>query len=150
MNAPIQYQAERVADIQPELQILAELEYAELGQPFPLLPDWQRLRALEAAGKTLLLTVRSAGALIGANLMLVDTHIHYCSTRVAINDALFLREEYRRGRIGIKLINFAEIALRAQGVQAIFYHAKPLNHLGALLQHLDYAAAETVYRKAVS
>ena len=151
----IVYQAEHIADIQAELQVLAELEYAELGQPFPLVPDWQRLRDLESSGKVFMLTVRDgdidgAASLIGANVMIVDTHIHYASTKVAFNDAIFLRAEHRRGRIGSKLIQYTEFALKSHDVQAIYYHAKPSNNLGALLNSMGYGACETVHRKVVA
>lgn len=145
------YQAERIADIQAELQVLAELEYAELGQPFPLLPDWQRLRDLEACGKVFMLTVRDGdmggeSILIGANVMIVDTHIHYASTKVAFNDAIFLLKEHRRGYIGKKLIEYTRFALQSHDVRGIYYHAKPGTVLGKLLESMGYGACETVHR----
>ena len=53
------------------------------------------------------------------------------------------------GRVVLKLLRFAELGLKAQGVQKIYYHVKQTKDFGRLLEHLGYQDVERMYAKVV-
>jgi hypothetical protein len=120
-----------------ELQALAEREYEEVGQKDleRLNIDWARYGELDAAGKHA--------------AFIVQTHIHYQDALVAANSAVYAVPEVRAGRVVLKLLRFAELGLKAQGVQKIYYHVKQIKDFGRLLGHLGYRDVERMYAKVV-
>jgi GNAT superfamily N-acetyltransferase len=142
----IQFRRESIAVLRAEGMALLERLVLEVGQRdmFPFDPDWRRFERMEADGAVYVLTVRADEQLIGYAVFLLQMHLHYKHTRVAINDAIGLDPDHRRGRVGVRLIRYAELALEALGVKKIYYHYKPGHKLGNLLDQLDYPEFETV------
>ena len=79
----------------------------------------------------------------------VQTHIHYCDALVAANSAVYVVPEARVGRVALKLLRYAEIGLKAQGVKKIYYHVKQEKDFGRLLGHLGYRDSERLFAKLV-
>lgn len=145
----LEFQREAMKDILPELQEITARACAEVGhQELEFDADWDMYLAMEAANRLWMMTARIGGSLAGYNIFLLY-HPHYKSSRVAQNDAIYLMPEYRRGKHGIKLIRHAEIALAALGIQKIFYHSKPRNSFGGLLDSLGYDRSATIHTKTI-
>jgi hypothetical protein len=72
----------------------------------------------------------------------LSSHAHYSDLLVAANDVLFLREDRRKGRLGIRLIKESEARLRARGVKKVIWHCKYGTVLGDLLKHMGYGNEE--------
>ena len=106
-----------------ELQALAEREYEEVGQKDldRLNVDWTRYGELDAAGKLATFIAKRNGVIVGYAAFIVQTHIHYQDALVAANSAVYAVPEVRAGRVVLKLLRFAELGLKAQGVQKIYY-----------------------------
>lgn len=132
-----------------ELQILAEREYAEVGQKdlAELKVDWQRYCELDAAGKLATFVARRAGAIVGYAVFIVQHHIHYAHALVAANSAVYMAPEARAGRVVLKLLRYSELGLKAQGVRKVFYHVKREKDFGRLLEHLGYRDVERMYAR---
>lgn len=142
------YAREKMADILPELKIITARACAEVGQGDMVFnADWDMYLEQELTGKVFVLTARIDALLIGYNIMLLHTHPHYKDARVAQNDAIFIAPEYRRGKIGIGLIKYFEAAMRSCGFDKIYYHAKPFNGFGKLLEKMGYPVAEIIHAK---
>ena len=45
------------------------------------------------------------------------------------------------------MLRFAELGLKAQGVQKIYYHVKQTKDFGRLLEHLGYQDVERMYAR---
>ena len=89
------------------------------------------------------------GVIVGYAAFIVQTHIHYQDALVAANSAVYAVPEVRAGRVVLKLLRFAEMGLKAQGVQKIYYHVKQTKDFGRLLGHLGYQDVERMYAKVV-
>jgi hypothetical protein len=96
-----------------ELQALAEREYEEVGQKDldRLNIDWARYGELDAAGKLATFIAKRNGVIVGYAAFIVQTHIHYQDALVAANSAVYAVPEVRAGRVVLKLLRFAEMAL---------------------------------------
>ena len=134
-----------------DLQALAEREYDEVGQKDLdcLNIDWGRYLELDAAGKLATFIAKRDGLIVGYAVFVVQTHIHYQDALVAANSAVYAVPEVRAGRVILKLLRFAEMGLKAQGVQKIYYHVKQTKDLGRLIGHLGYQDVERMYAKVV-
>lgn len=153
MGRDVSYTYSRISVVNAlvPLQKLAEREYEEVGQKdlARLNIDWARYCELDAAGKLATFIVKRQGEIVGYATFVVQTHIHYRDALVAANSAIYIAPEYRAGRIVLKLLRFAEMGLRAQGVRKIYYHVKRHKDFGRLLEHLGYCDAERMYAKAL-
>lgn len=114
-----------------------EAHWQEVGRNKDLIPwsvDWAKYQALEDQSVLRILAARSpAGKLLGYNAFFVQPHLHYSTTRFAINDAIYLTPGERGSTgIGVRLILEAERGLKPQdgSVVKIVYHAKTYVHLG--------------------
>lgn len=146
----IEYAREKMADILPELQRITARACAEVGQgDMEFDADWPMYLAQEASGKVFVLTARVDGAMVGYNIMLLHNHPHYKNARVAQNDAIYVAPEHRRGRVGIGLIKYFEAAMCECGFDKIYYHAKPFNGFGKLLEQMGYPLVETIHAKSL-
>ena len=134
-----------------ELQALAEREYEEVGQKDleRLNIDWARYVELDAAGKLATFIAKRDGVIVGYAAFIVQTHIHYQDALVAANSAVYVVPEARIGRVALKLLRYAEIGLKAQGVKKIYYHVKQEKDFGRLLEHLGYRDSERLFAKVV-
>lgn len=144
----IAYAREKVAKVRDEITPLLLAHYAEIGQrDLLVLPDWDAYLKAEEEGKVFILTARCEGVLIGYNVMLLASHLHYADARVAQNDVIYVAPEHRNGKVSIGLIRHFETAMRAIGFDKIYYHAKPVNNFGKLLERMGYGVVETVHAK---
>ena len=134
-----------------ELQALATREYDEVGQKdlLRLNIDWKRYCELDAAGKLATFMAKRVGVIVGYAAFVVQTHIQYCDALVAANSAVYVVPEARVGRVALKLLRYAEIGLKAQGVKKIYYHVKQTKDFGRLLEHLGYRDSERLFAKVV-
>ena len=124
----ITYQIEKYSDVVPELAVLYPEHYEELGSPvataYNLDPDWDQYIKLEEAGVVKVVTCRSEGELVGYMIFMVSPGLHVKSCLTAYEDIYFLRKQYRKGRIGIKLFQFAEQYLKSLNVNKIMCTTK--------------------------
>lgn len=146
----IAYAREKVADVREAIEPLLQMHYAEIGQrELDMLPDWDGYLKAEQEGKLFILTARVNGALVGYNVMLLVHHPHYKDARVAQNDVIYVKPDYRRGRVGLGLVKYFEAAMRECGFDKIYYHAKPANDFGKLLERMGYLPVETIHAKYI-
>lgn len=140
-----------IGTVVDQLQRLAEREYEEVGQKDldALNVDWARYRELDAAGKIATFIARRDRAIVGYAVFVVQTHIHYQDALVAANSAVYVAPEARAGRVVLKLLRYAEIGLKAQGVKKVYYHVKREKDFGRLLEHLGYQDAERMFAKVL-
>lgn len=140
------------------LEDLIALHYDEISSPGepPLNLNWPRYLMFERLGSYRAVSARRAGKLIGYRSFIVDKPLHYQSLTWAVNDALYVDPDYRKSRVGPRLIQVSDAMLKAEGVAIVLQAdrkahklatAKPRATLGDLLRRLGYAPMETVYAK---
>jgi GNAT superfamily N-acetyltransferase len=100
-------------------------------------PNYEYMCNAEAQGRFMLFTVRVAGRLVGNCMMYLSKSTH-TQKWVAEEDTIFILPEYRKGRLGVRLIRYVEDVLVNMGVTEIRVTVKTVNEVGRLLQHLGY------------
>jgi len=133
----------------PELEKLFPAHYEELcvTKEYPYEPDWDSYKRMAEAGLVRCITCRADEVLIGYIVFIVTPHLHYKSCKTAIEDVYFINKEYRKGRIGIKLFQYAEKVLKERGVNRIVMHTKLHLDNSRLFEYLGYKYTDKVFSK---
>lgn len=148
----IRYVVEDPATFIAELKDIIPIHYDELcvTKDFPLMPDYEAYGRLYVAGLLKCITARDDDGLVGYAIFIVQPHLHYKSCKTAFEDIYFLKKEYRLGRTGIRLFQFAEKALLADGVNRIIMHTKIHLDNSRLFEYLGYKHTDKLYTKILS
>ena len=143
------YQQEQVEMVETDIIPLMHAHNDELqediSKEYPLDVSMDTYRRLDKAGSLRIFTARDDGVLAGYATFFVIASHHRRTMVVAHEDALYMKPEYRRGRVAMRLMKFAEDALRAT-CKLVIYHcptAKP--HFGILLTKLGYEPYATYH-----
>ena len=148
----MKYQQEFLIQVENDIRPLLEEHWKEIAtnqQEIKLNPDWDMYHYLEEKGFLKVFTAREEGKLVGHYVAVLSRSLHYKDHLFATNDLIFLRPEYRKGRTGIKLIQFAEKYLKEDGASVLFITTKVHKPFGRLLEYLGYTADEQTYAKCV-
>ena len=148
----LQYASEEPGTFITEIMPILEEHYEELcvTKDFPLMPDYAAYGRLDTAGMLRCVTVRQNGELIGYIIFIVQPHLHYMTCKTAFEDIYFLRKEYRLGRVGIRMFQFAEEVLKKDGVNRVIMHTKIHMDNSRLFEYLDYKLTDKLYTKILS
>lgn len=135
-----------------ELKILFPLHYDELcvTKDFPLLPDYDAYKRLCDAQMLRCITCRADAELIGYAVFIVQPHLHYMSCKTAFEDVYFIKKEFRKGRVGIRLFQYAESVLNGIGVNRIIMHTKIHMDNSRLFEYLGYKMTDKLFTKILT
>ena len=67
--------------------------------------------------------------------------------KYAQNDVLFIKKEFRGGRIGLRLMKVTEDYAKSLGCKVMLWHAKEDTTLAALLPRLKYGVQDIIFSK---
>lgn len=145
--AEITIQRELLAHCWPEVLPLCERHKEEIAhyQDIALDVDVELYERIEQAGMIRFFTARDGGKLIGYELVMVSPNLHYAQSLQARVDVLYIAPEHRRSGSGIRLISFADDALRNEGVQVCYHHVKHAHDFSPVLTRLGYESIETIW-----
>jgi GNAT superfamily N-acetyltransferase len=156
-TATVTYQQEFIAGdgdtmgtIWLELLPLLAAHYQEIASDQDILLDidFQKYLAMERLGILKVYTARVDDVLIGYAAFVVAPNPHYLGSKQAKNDVLYVAPEHRRGRVGMRLLQFCDKQLTALGAQISWHHQKIAHPaLGRLLKHLGYEEREIVWAR---
>jgi GNAT superfamily N-acetyltransferase len=132
-----------------ELKELFPLHYEELcvTKDFPLVPDYDAYKRLADAGMLRCITVRADEELIGYIIFIVQPHLHYMTCKTAFEDIYYVRPDFRKGRVGIRLFKYAEEVLRSIGVNRVIMHTKIHMDNSKLFEYLGYKWTDKLFTK---
>jgi len=132
-----------------EMDDLFPDHYEELcvTKEFDYEPDYDAYKRLAQAGMLRCITCRNDADLIGYIIFFVSPHLHYKSCITATEDLYFVKKEFRKGRVGIKLFQYAEKVLKDRGVQRIVMHTKVHLDNTKLFEYLGYKQTDKVFSK---
>lgn len=139
-------------DFLEELKTLIPAHYDELcvTKDFPLMPDYAAYEQMRKAGMLRCITCRVDEELVGYAIFIVQPHLHYKTCRTAFEDIYYLRPSHRRGRIGIRLFQYAEHVLRQIGVDRIIMHTKVHLDNSKIFEYLGYKHTDKLYTKILN
>ena len=125
--------------------------YKELSvtKTIPLEPDYETYFTLEKLGLSKVITCRKDGILIGYIIFVITPHLHYKSCVTAVEDIYYVTKQERKGRIGIRLFQFAEQYLKSMGVHRVMYSTKVHLDNSKLFEYLGYTYIEKLYSKMI-
>ena len=116
---------------------------------FPLDPDWDAYKRYDDANMLRCVTCRADGELIGYIIFFIHPHIHYKTCLTAVEDVYYVKKEFRKGRVGIRLFKYAEDILKGIGVNRIIYGTKVYLDNTKLFEYLGYKHTDKVFTKLI-
>ena len=119
-------------------------EIANYQAEIPLAVDWDFYDTMQRQGKLLCITARIDGELVGYSVFFILRHPHYVTSVFASNDVIYVREDLRKGRLGLALIRTSEREAKAMGACKLTWHVKTTNNVATLLRRLDYKPDELI------
>ena len=112
-----------------------------------LKPNWPMYEALDQSGVLFIYLAMQDDVCIGYSMNIVTNHLHYADLRYSQNDVLFIKKEFRGGRIGLRLMKVTEDHARSLGCKVMLWHAKEDTTLAKLLPRLKYGVQDVIYSK---
>tara|TARA_Y100000004_G_scaffold70425_1_gene79163 strand:+ start:549 stop:1058 length:510 start_codon:yes stop_codon:yes gene_type:complete len=131
---------------------LFEEHYEEIArnkQIMKLKPNYQLYEALNSTGWLFVYVAMRDDVCIGYSMNIMMHHLHYADLRIAQNDVLFVKKEFRGGRLGLRLLKVTEDHARSEGCKLMLWHAKENTALAELLPKLKYGVQEIMYSKEI-
>jgi GNAT superfamily N-acetyltransferase len=153
MSNTVAYARESFAGCIDEALPLLAKHHAEIDSypDIPLDVDRERYAAVEAAGGLRVYTARCEGLLLGYAVFCVSRNAHSRDSLQAVQDAVYLDPDYRRGDIGISLLRYAERQMAAEGVELLHHYVKRRHPmLGRILARLGYEHTESTFSKRLN
>ena len=139
-----------------EFKVLAdplfEEHYEEIArnkQIMKLKPNYKLYEALDATGWLFIYVAMQGDVCFGYSMNIMIHHLHYADLRIAQNDILFVKKEFRGGRLGLRLIKVTEDHAKSEGCKLMLWHAKENTALAKLLPKLKYGVQEIMYSKEI-
>ena len=149
----ITYQVEYIKDMWPSLQPLVFDHWLEVGnfkEDVPLDVDWEQYAEVNNQGSLQLITARNEdGILVGYCTDFILNHIHHKATRYALNDAFFVRKQYRRNCVGKNLLKCVENELIKKGVNVWIVSSKCNKPITKLFDRLGFKKTDEQYSKVM-
>ena len=131
---------------------LFEEHYEEIArnkQIMKLKPNYHLYEALNSTGWLFIYVAMQDDVCIGYSMNIMMHHLHYADLRIAQNDILFVKKEFRGGRLGLRLLKATEDHARSEGCKLMLWHAKENTALAKLLPKLKYGVQEIMYSKEI-
>jgi len=146
----VTYQEESWTQIEEELKELFPEHWEETEvdkYEIELNPDYELYQTLDKLNKIQVITVRENKKLIGYHISLLSFNMHSKKSFTAFTDSFFIKKEFRKGQIGIKLFQYMEKKLKEKNVQKIYVGTKFTLDLSRLFEYLNYKPVEKIYSK---
>ena len=114
---------------------------------FKLNPDYKTYFKLEDTDHLLTIILENNKEIVGYSVNIITNHLHYKDVIICQNDLLYLKEEYRQGFTGIKLIKETEKLAKLKGAGVMLWHAKVDSNLAKILPKMKANLHEQIYLK---
>ena len=133
----------------PAFKAISQQHYDEIEtlKEFPLDLDFDAYENLWRMGKLVFVTAKDEEKLVGYIVYFVAPHMHSKNCITAHEDIYFLKPEYRKGRNGIKMFQFAQEHLKSKGVDLILYSTKFAFDNSSLFEYLGCKPIDKVFTK---
>ena len=141
-----------IADIDGRTDSLFQEHYEEIARNkeiMKLKPNRPMYHALEETGALFLHAAMQGDDFIGYSINIVQHHLHYADLKYCQNDVLFIKKEFRGGRIGLRLMKATENHAKSLGCKLMLWHCKPDTPLNEILPRLKYGVQDVIYSKEI-
>jgi len=146
-------------------KVVSLTEFVEATQPYwyahwqevginqniiPLDVDLDVYRAIEKAGSLVCILAYDEDVPVGYMIWFTRTNPRYKTSLSGITDIFWLHPEYRKGRHGLRMFQFAEQVLKGMGCQRLFGSCKVEHDLESLYLGLGFTPFEKSFTKLLS
>ena len=135
-----------------EAQTLFEEHWNEIAlnkDVMVLKPYEEKYRAAEEQGTIFILAAWQEDVLVGYSVNFVTNHLHYADMKLCSNDLLFIKKEYRAGRVGMRMMKATEAKAKDLGCKLMLWHAKENTPLAAILPRMKYGVQDIIFSKEI-
>jgi len=145
----IEYKNDSYVDCLDQWKMIIKDHYDELSvtKEYELEPDYEAYQKLWDSNGMRFISCKNDDKLIGYIIFFLAPHLHYKSCFTAFEDIYFLKKEYRKGRVGLKMFQFAEKILKEQGINRVIYNTKVHSDNSRLFEYLGYKFVDKVFTK---
>ena len=146
----ITFQAESFEQTLPEFSYLLPQHWEELAlqkDKVPLSPQFDIYFERERNNHLIFVTARDEGEIVGYFIGFIAQGLHYSTCKTCHLDIFYIRKDYRKGRMGIRLFKFVEEELKKRGVQRWFVSSKLHADASALFKYLKFEPIELHFSK---
>lgn len=150
MGTKLEYKQEFLSTCYDDMQYLLRIHWEEIAlnqDVIKLNPHVKKYEDCEKSGFLRIFTARDDGKLVGYFALIVQHSLHYQHHIFATTDVIFLHPDYRKGRSGMKLIQFGLECLAQDSVSMVFINTKVHRPFDPLLKRLGFSHIENVYAK---
>ena len=148
----ITFQAESFEQTLPEFSYLLPQHWEELAlqkDKVPLSPQFDIYFERERNNHLIFVTARDEGEIVGYFIGFIAQGLHYSTCKTCHLDIFYIRKDYRKGRMGIRLFKFVEEELKKRGVQRWFVSSKLHADASALFKYLKFEPIELHFSKLI-
>jgi GNAT superfamily N-acetyltransferase len=141
-----------LADIDGKTDSLFQEHYEEIARNKEIMvlkPNWPQYYAVEKAGALFIHVATQDDEVIGYSINFVANHFHYADLKYCQNDVLFIKKEFRGGRLGLRLMKATEKHAKSLGCKLMLWHCKPNTPLNEILPRLNYGVQDVIYSKEI-
>ena len=141
-----------LADIEGKTDSLFEEHYEEVArnkEVMVLKPNWPMYYATEKVGALFIHVAMQNDVFVGYSINFVSNHFHYADLKYCQNDVLFIKKEFRGGRVGLKLMKVTEQHAKSLGCKLMLWHCKENTPLNQILPRLNYGVQDIIYSKEI-
>lgn len=132
-----------------EIAELASAHYEEtIDDDAPPKIDGSFYKPMYDQGTLRVFTARN-GSLVGYSVFLVIGNRHKEGEVSAMQDAVYLKPDFRKGDTGLKFMRHCEDALIAHGVSVLYQFTSAKKDISPLLKRMGYRQTEVVYTRRV-
>lgn len=143
------FQQELLAQVQAEIEALLGTYEEELPLPFKLKPDFEQYQNLENLGALLIITARENEELLGYFVMTLSPNLNEAGQLIAFGVTLFLRKEFRKGLLGVRLIKKGEEVAKQKGAKCVMIASQEISPIDKLLTLRGYSPTERIFAKRI-
>lgn len=145
----IEYKIRNPKECFDEISKMFKNHYEELSvtKQFDLNPDLDVYWEADKRKVLKVITCENDNEIIGYIVYFIGLNLHYKDCLLATEDIYYLKPEYRKGSIGIRMFKFAENYLKSIGVNMIKYSTKVHLDNSRLFEFLGYQFTEKVFLK---
>lgn len=133
----------------PKARDLIAANWGETGFDFDLDLDLDAYKAMCDAGVLFALAAFDGDDMVGYCTVAVTSHPFNRTIRMASNDALFVKPEYRAGLLPGRLMRRAEQEAKAQGASRFLWHCRAGTPLAQTLEAHGYKPVDVVVMKEI-
>lgn len=118
-------------------------------QDLVLNPDFEMYKQANKKGLFRIYCCLDDNQIVGYLTYLIFTHIHYKHKLIANQDIYYLKPDYRKGFIAVKLFKFAEKHLKSLGISYVQYSTNTKQDRSKLFEFLGCELTEKTFYKSL-